>query len=295
MSATLVAAAALLLSTVQCNRTEAYGEDRSTVRDSYTSLAALPEQRMFRTSSGSKVIILGTEHGAAGDSSQARVIQQVVAKARNAVVLAEGNGWPESDTPDATLAAWGEIAFAAHVAATRGIPTISVEPPFDLEASSIVALFGARNGRVFYALRYAASLSERRRTEAEIRAYLQFLDTVPALQGEPRTFLELAVAAAELGVADVLSVKANQIAPLRWSSNPATRRPSGDLLVEISRCSNEFRDMHMTNAIVDAAREKGRTIIVVYGRAHLYAQERDLWCRLEGLCRRERALPLPRE
>lgn len=180
-----------------------------------------------------------------------------------------------------TIERYGESGYVRFLAARDSVPVSTLEPsPFD-EAAFLRERFSDEEIALFYLLREASRLRERKAMDGpEIAAVIS----------------ELIARASEVGLlrGEVTSVEALERAYRRYWSEPAewwrapeawfdpletSERTGGIFTNEVNRASSAFRDRHMARSLVEAVRA-GERVFAVVGRNHVPLQAPAIECAL---------------
>ena len=220
-------------------------------------------------------------HSADPADPQFREIEEAWSKVKPTIAFYEGPNRPIAPTRDETIKLAGESGFVRFLATRDGIEIARLEPPPQDEANYIMQKFNAEQVKLFYVLREAARLRERRKmSEAELRtAIAELLKRASQIQGIGSVINNLD----ELDAAYRRYWKTPEHwwqAPMAWF-DPLNRseKTGGIFTNEINRMSSEYRNRYMYEVLAKAALE-GKTVFAVVGGNHVPLQEPALRCAL---------------
>ncbi|MGH9945091.1 MAG: hypothetical protein ACRD9R_22300 [Pyrinomonadaceae bacterium] len=225
-----------------------------------------------------RLFYYGAQHSSDPTERQFREIEEAWNRLKPTVAFYEGPNRSVAATHDEAIKQTGESGFVRFLAARDGVPFVTLEPSPKEEAAHVTAKFGAEQAALFFVLREASRLRERRKMgEPEIKAAIaQLLERAKPL-GIAITNLE------ELDAA----YKRHWKSPAEWWQSPTawfdplkTSAETGGLFTnDINRASSEYRNLHMYRLLAGAARE-GKTAFAVVGRNHVPMQAAALRCAL---------------
>lgn len=220
-------------------------------------------------------------HSADPADPQFRAIEEAWSKVKPTIAFYEGPNRPIAATRDETIKLAGESGFVRFLATRDGVEIARLEPsPVD-EANYIMQKFSAEQVKLFYVLREAARLRERRKlNEQEIRAAItDLLKRASQLKGMENVVTNLD----ELDAAYRRYWKTPEHwwqAPSSWFDPLNTSANTGGIFTnEINQMSSEFRNKHMYQVLAKAVLE-GKTVFAVVGGNHVPMQEPALRCAL---------------
>jgi hypothetical protein len=221
-------------------------------------------------------------HSADPADPQFREIERAWGQVRPTIAFYEGPNRPIAATRDETIRQAGESGFVRFLATRDGIPFVTLEPPPQDEAKFIMQKFSPEQVKLFYVLREAARLRERRKLpEAELRAAIaQLLERASRIEGIGSVVSTLD----ELDAAYRRHWKSPEHwwqAPSDWFDPLQSSANTGGIFTnEINRLSSEYRNRHMYEVLARAALE-GKRVFAVVGGNHVPMQEPALRCALK--------------
>ncbi|PAP75989.1 S41 family peptidase [Rubrivirga marina] len=225
--------------------------------------------------------MVGARHSDDPADPQVAAIEAAWTAFRPTVAFYEGPERPLAATADETIRQTGESGLVRWMAARDGVEVRRLEPAPGPEFGAVAAAVGAEPAALFFVLREAARLRDRKDT------------TGPALD-EP--IAELLRRAAPLGLplADLDALRAAYArhfsdvpgSPADWRDVPGAwfdpgaddTQTGGQFMAEANRASSTFRDRHMARALAEAV--PGERVFAVVGRDHVPAQAPALRCLL---------------
>jgi hypothetical protein len=229
-----------------------------------------------------KLYYFGAEHSADPAHPQFAEIEKAWQTFKPTAAFYEGPNRPVALTRDETIKQAGESGLVRFLAARDNIPFRSLEPPPQEEAAYVMKKYPAEQVMLFYVLREAARLRDRRKLpEDELKkAVSQLLTQASKMKGFEAVIPNLEALDA--------AYRKYWSAPAQWWQAPAEwfdpLRPSsatgGVFTNDINRLSSEYRNLHMYRLLAGAALE-GQRVFAVVGRNHVPMQERALRCALE--------------
>ena len=229
-----------------------------------------------------RLYYFGVQHSADPAHTQFAEIEKAWQALKPTVAFYEGPNRPVAPTRDETIKQAGESGFVRFLAARDGVPFRSLEPSPQEEAAYIMKKYAPEQVMLFYVLREAARLRDRRKlSEEELKkAIAQLLTQASKMKGFETVIPNLEALDA--------AYRKYWAAPAHWWQAPAEWfdpiRPSsetgGVFTNEINRMSSEYRNLHMYRLLAGAALE-GNRVFAVVGRNHVPMQERALRCALE--------------
>ncbi|MCA1625795.1 MAG: hypothetical protein LC768_05560 [Acidobacteria bacterium] len=213
---------------------------------------------------------------------QFREIEQAWSKFKPTIAFYEGPNRPIAATRDETIKQAGESGFVRFLATRDGIEIARLEPPPEDEANFIMKKFSPEQVKLFYVLREASRLRERRKLpETELRAAIaQLLERASQIKGIGSVITSLD----ELDAAYRRYWKSPEHwwqAPSAWFDPLASSANTGGIFTnEINQMSSEYRNRHMYEVLAKAALE-GKRVFAVVGGNHVPMQEPALRCALK--------------
>ena len=235
----------------------------------------------LETSSGGALYLFGAKHSYSPIESQFRWIEEALGRFEPTRIYFEGHESGIGASRSQTIEDHGEPGLVRFLASAEGLQARSLEPePYD-EVSHLVDRFGAEKVELFFWLREAVRLRERRGLSKEelheAIARRQQSSTLPGTPGLIGNLRDL----------EELFWKYWDYPRLWWEAkrewfNPyyESVRTGGVFTNEISRASNEFRNRHIYRVLAKAVGDGDRVFAVV-GRDHVPMQTPALRCALE--------------
>lgn len=213
---------------------------------------------------------------------QFREIERAWTKVKPTIAFYEGPNRPIAATGDETIKQAGESGFVRFLATRDGIQFVTLEPSPQDEANFIMQKFSPEQIKLFYVLREASRLRERRKLpEAELRvAIAQLLERASRIKGIGSVITTLD----ELDAAYRRYWKSPEQwwqAPTAWFDPLNSSAKTGGIFTnEINRMSSEYRNRHMYEVLAKAALA-GQRVFAVVGGNHVPMQEPALRCALK--------------
>ena len=229
-----------------------------------------------------RLYYFGAEHSSDPAHAQFAEIEKAWEAFKPTAAFYEGPNRPIAATRDETIRQAGESGFVRFLAARDGIPFVSLEPPPHEEGAYIVKKYSPEQVMLFYVLREAARLRDRRKLpEEELKKSVsQLLAQASKMKGFENVIPNLE--ALDAAYKKYWTEPAGWWqAPARWFDPLKSSAETGGLFTnDINRMSSEYRNLHMYRLLARAALEVKRVFAVV-GRNHVPMQERVLRCALE--------------
>lgn len=213
---------------------------------------------------------------------QFREIERAWSKVKPTIAFYEGPNRPIAATRDETIKQTGESGFVRFLATRDGVEIARLEPPPQDEANYIMQKFSAEQVKLFYVLREAQRLRERRNLpEAELKvAISQLLERASQIKGIGSVITNID----ELDAAYRRYWKSPEHwwqAPSAWFDPLNTSAKTGGIFTnEINQMSSEYRNRHMYEVLAKAALA-GKRVFAVVGGNHVPMQEPALRCALK--------------
>lgn len=213
---------------------------------------------------------------------QFREIELAWKKVKPTIAFYEGPNRAIAATRDETIKQTGESGFVRFLATRDGVQIARLEPSPEDEANFIMQKFSAEQVKLFYVLREASRLRERRKLpEAELRvAVAQLLERAAQIKGIGSVITNLN----ELDAAYRRHWKSPQHwweAPTAWFDPLNSSAKTGGIFTnEINQMSSEYRNRHMYEVLAKATLE-GKRVFAVVGGNHVPMQEPALRCALK--------------
>lgn len=233
--------------------------------------------------SGGALRFVGAKHVTDPSDPQFAAIGAAWDSLRPERAFFEGPDRGFAETAGATIEAYGESGYVRFLADRDGVPVSTLEPsPMD-EAAWLYERFPEDQVVLFYLLREAARLRERRGMEgpgieAAIADLIARAEEMGLIRGEIRSVDALARA-----------YRTHWDDPGEWWRAPTDwfdpMRPSsetgGIFTNEVNAASSAYRDRHMAALLARHARS-GERVFAVVGRNHVPLQAPALACAIEG-------------
>lgn len=241
----------------------------------------LPGDTLHLTRAGGGALLyLGTDaHTTDPAHSIVGRIDRAVVEFRPTVVFYEGPDRGVRETGEGTIRAVGESGYARFAAASVGARLSRLEPSPDVEFAAVADALGAERAALFFVLREAARLRDRRALAGDdLRSAVAALLTRIAGAGLPLPFTTLDA----LDIAYRSNVPQG---PANWEDvpgawfDPLSTDPAAGFFPAANRASSTARNRHMVEVLA-AAVEAGERALAVVGRNHLPMQAGALRCRL---------------
>jgi hypothetical protein len=234
------------------------------------------------SSSKGRLYYFPAGHSADPADPQFREIEEAWSKVKPTIAFYEGPNRPIAATRDETIRQAGESGFVRFLATRDGIQFVTLEPSPQDEANHILRKFTAEQVKLFYVLREAARLRERRKLpETELQAAIaRLLERASQIKGIGSVINNLD----ELDAAYRRYWKSPAYwwqAPSAWFDPLQSSANTGGIFTnEINRMSSEYRNRHMYEVLAKAALE-GKRVFAVVGGNHVPMQEPALRCALK--------------
>jgi hypothetical protein len=228
--------------------------------------------------SGGRVRYFGAGHSSDPADPQFAAIEKAWNAFKPTVAFYEGPNRPIAATAEETIRQAGESGYVRFLARRDGIPFMPLEPPPQEEAASIMKKYPEDQVMLFYVLREATRLRDRRgMKEAELKpAIATLLERAAKMAGldEFKTIEDLNAAYRRYW-----KTPANWWeAPHHWFDPLNTSKETGGVFTnEINKLSSEYRNRHMYTLLATAALEGKRAFAVVGGN-HVPMQAPALRC-----------------
>ncbi|HEY5800967.1 MAG TPA: hypothetical protein VIT92_12150 [Burkholderiaceae bacterium] len=247
----------------------------------YDNAPAKPTYVLDLKHDSGRLMYLGAQHSSDPADPQFAEIEKQWNAVKPSVASYEGPNRPVPATRDEAIKQTGESGFVRFLAARDGVPLARLEPEPADEIAYVAEKFTSEQVALFYTLREAARLRERRNLpEAEI---------VKAIE-------QLLVRTQKVGsfsspITDVAKLQAayarNWTMPAQWWQAPSAwfdpRKRSVDtggvFTNEVNARSSAFRNVNMYNKLSAAAID-GKRVFAVVGRDHVAQQADALRCAL---------------
>lgn len=224
----------------------------------------------------------GAGHSADPADPQFARMEKAWDEVKPTVAFYEGPNRPIAATREETIKQAGESGFVRFLATRAGVPFLPLEPPPQDEAAHIMKKYQAEQVMLFYVLREAARLRDRRKLSGEElkKAVAQLLERAAKIKGFEGVLPNLDA----LGAA----YRKHWSEPAEWWQAPeqwfdplrTSAETGGKFTNEINKMSSEYRNWHMYQVLAKAVLGGGRVFAVVGGN-HIPMQEPALRCALE--------------
>lgn len=233
--------------------------------------------------SGAALRYVGAAHSDDPTDPQFQAIASAWEDARPTRAFFEGPDRGIADTREETIERFGESGYVRYLAARDSVPVATLEPsPFD-EAAYLRERFPEEQVALFYLLREASRLRERKEMdgpaiEAAIGDLLARAREMGLLRGEVDT-----VEALDRAYRRYWSEPAEWWrAPVAWFDPLRASAETGGIFTnDVNRASSRYRDLHMARLLVETV-ASGERVIAVVGRNHVPLQAPAIVCALEG-------------
>jgi hypothetical protein len=229
-----------------------------------------------------RLYYFGAGHSADPADPQFARIEKAWDAVKPTVAFYEGPNRPIAATRDETIKMAGESGFVRFLATRDRIAFHTLEPPPQDEAAHILKKYSAEQVLLFYVLREAARLRERRKQSGEElkKTIAQLLERASKIKGFEGVLPN--VEALEAAYRKYWSEPAEWWqAPERWFDPLRTSAETGGKFTnEINRLSSEYRNLHMSQLLAKAVLG-GERVFAVVGGNHIPMQEPALRCALE--------------
>jgi len=249
----------------------------------YTTAIAKPEYQLVLAAGAGRLHYLGARHASDPADPQFAEIERQWNAQRPDIAFYEGPNRPVPKDRIEAILQTGESGFVRWLAARDGVPLGRLEPEPKDETSYLLQEFTPEQVGLFFTLREAARLRERRKMgEAEItRSIDQLLERAAGmgLSAIPfRTTADVAQAYVRYWKEPVQWWQA----PSRWFDPQATSADTGGIFTnEVNARSSAFRNITMVRRLSAAVRD-GKKVFAVVGRDHVAHQAQALRCAAGG-------------
>jgi len=229
-----------------------------------------------------RLFYFGATHSSDPGHAQFGEIEKAWAEVKPTLAFYEGPNRPISTDREETIKQAGESGFVRYLATRDGIPFRSLEPSPQEEAAHILKQYSPEQVMLFYVLREAVRLRDRRQLADEElkKAVAQLLAQASQMPGFENVAPNL----------DALAATYHKYwsSPADWWQAPAawfdpgktSAETGGRFTNDINRLSSEYRDLNMYQVLSKAVRE-GNRVFAVVGRNHVPMQEQALRCDLK--------------
>ena len=234
------------------------------------------------TSPRGRLYYFGAQHSADPAHPQFAEIEKAWDTLKPTIAFYEGPNRPIAATGEETIKQAGESGFVRFLATRSNISFASLEPSPQEEAAYITKKYSLEQTMLFYVLREAARLRDRRKLSEEDlkKAVAQMLAQASKMKGFENVIPNLEALDA--------AYKKHWSVPAQWWQVPgkwfdpgkSSAETGGGFTNDINRMSSEYRDQHMYRVLAKAVME-GNRVFAVVGRNHVPMQEQALRCALE--------------
>lgn len=230
-----------------------------------------------------RLYYFGAGHSSDPADPQFARMEKAWDEVRPTVAFYEGPNRPIAATKEETIKQAGESGFVRFLATRAGIPFLPLEPPPQDEAAHVMKKYPAEQVMLFYVLREAARLRDRRKLSGEElkRAVAQLLERASKLIKSFDGVIPN-IDALDAAYRKHWSEPAGWWqAPERWFDPLRTSAETGGKFTnEINKMSSEYRNWHMYQVLAKAVLDGNRVFAAVGGN-HIPMQEPALRCALE--------------
>lgn len=245
----------------------------------YSTSIAKPEYRLVLASGAGQLTYIGARHSSDPADPQFADIEKQWNAQRPHIAFYEGPNRPAPKDRNEAIQQTGESGFVRWLAARDGVPLGRLEPDPKDETSYLLERFTPEQVGLFFTLREAARLRERRNMgEAEIsRSIDQLLERAAGMGLGAIPFRTSADVAQAYGRYWKEPAQWWQ-APSRWFDPMAKSADTGGVFTnEFNARSSAFRNINMVQRLSAAVRE-GKKVFAVVGRDHVSHQAEALRC-----------------
>jgi hypothetical protein len=202
-------------------------------------------------------------------------------EARPTIAFYEGPNRPIAEGRDETVRQAGESGLLRFLARRDGVALARLEPAPQDEFRHVRERFGAERAELFYLLREAAQMRERRGLQGpQLQAAMaSLIARMQALPGNDPVIRN--VDALQAAYATHWTAPANWWdAPLAWFDPLRDGQATGGLFTnDANRASSEYRNAFMVRVLSKAVRD-GQRVFAVVGGHHVPLQEAALRCEI---------------
>jgi hypothetical protein len=249
----------------------------------YATPIANPEYRLVLTSGTGQLAYIGARHSSDPTDPQFAEIEKQWNAQRPQIAFYEGPNRPVPKDRTEAIQQTGESGFVRWLAARDGVQLGRLEPEPKDETNYLLQQFTPEQVGLFFTLREAARLRERRNMgEAEItRTIDQLLERAANMGLSAIPFRTSADVAQAYGRYWKEPAQWWQ-APSRWFDPQAKSADTGGLFTnDVNAGSSAFRNITMVARLSEAVRQ-GRKVFAVVGRDHVSHQATALRCAIGG-------------
>jgi len=251
--------------------------------NSYSTPIAKPEYGLVLGAGTGQLAYIGARHSSDPLDPQFAEIERQWNAQRPQVAFYEGPNRPVPKDRNEAIQQTGESGFVRWLAGRDGVPLARLEPDPKDETADLLQHFTPEQVGLFFSLREAARLRERRGMgEAEIARNIDGLLERAAGMGLGaipfRTSAEVAQAYRRYWQEPAQWWQA----PSRWFDPKARSMETGGVFTnELNARSSTFRNITMVQRLSAAVRE-GKRVFAVVGRDHVAHQADALRCAVSG-------------
>lgn len=229
---------------------------------------------------GGALLYFGAQHSDKPADEQFTEIKNAYIDFKPEIVFYEGPKRPLGKDEEETIRLFGESGFIRFLAAKDSIPVASLEPNPLNEFKYILKKFTPEQAVLFYVLREASRLRERKNASAsEISENItQLFSRMPRFEGLTiKNINDL-----EKAYNNYWKEPAKWYdAPSSWFDPLKTSEETGGIFTnELNAESSHYRNIHMLEVLTKAVKE-GKKVFAVVGRNHVPMQREALKCALQ--------------
>ena len=232
---------------------------------------------------GGSLFYFGAAHSDDPEDPQFAQIRAAFQDFEPTVIFYEGPERPLAETADETIRLYGESGYVRYLADSSGVEIARLEPNPSAEMQYVLQQFTAEQAMLFYVLREASRLRERKEMgEGAIKEEIsQLLERAGTLMEEsPIATIEDLEAAYKRHWTEPEDW---WMAPSGWFDPvPDSSSTGGQFTNNVNRVSSHFRNMHMSRVLTEAVL-RGERVFAVVGRNHVPMQEPAIKCALEAI------------
>ena len=247
----------------------------------YSTPIARPEYQLTLTAGTGQLTYIGARHSSDPLDPQFAEIEKQWNAQRPDIAFYEGPNRPVPKDRIEAIQQTGESGFVRWLAARDGVPLGRLEPDPKDETAYLLQQFSPEQVGLFFTLREAARLRERRNMgEAEITRAIDGLLERAAAMGLGAIPFRTAGDVAQAYRRYWQDPAQWWQAPSRWFDPQAKSTETGGVFTnEVNARSSTFRNIGMVDRLSTAAR-KGMKVFAVVGRDHVAHQADALRCAL---------------
>lgn len=239
-----------------------------------------PTWHLFHESpTGGALHYFGASHSDDPAHPQFAEIEAAYERMKPTVIFYEGPNRPLGDSRDDTIRRFGESGFIRYLATANSADIRRLEPSPIEEMNEILKTFTAEQAGLFFVLREASRLRERKGMDEA-----QLTDAITGLLAQAKQLMP----EFPFATTDDLQRSYRQHwsePPMWWQApapwfTPSAEETAGGFTHAVNRASSEFRNRHRYVAIARAVLA-GERVFAVVGRNHVPMQAPALKCALE--------------